>query len=429
VDVALIRPGPIQGGSVHPYIRRRNGKEPVTYLHPLLEPALKKTLGIPLFQEQLMQMAIDVAGFSPGEADQLRQAMGSKRSVERMERLSHRLYEGMAERGITGAVADEIYAKLAAFANFGFPESHSVSFAYLVYASAWFKLFHPAAFCAGLLNAQPMGFYSPHSLVQDARRHGVEVRTPCIDASAADATLEPCPEPVSAGGVAVRLGVSSVRGIGDDLAEQIAAGRPYRDMEDVARRNPLSLAQLEALATAGAFAVFDSGRRAAIWEAGAVAQGSADQLAGIVTGTTVPTLPGMDDRETAIADLWATGVSPDGHPTRFLRDELDRLGVVPAGSLAARPDRSRVLVGGVVTHRQRPATAAGTTFLNLEDETGLVNVIVSKGCWVHHRRLVQTAPALLIRGRLETAEGVTNVIAETISLLPLTVNLKSRDFR
>jgi error-prone DNA polymerase len=429
VEVALIRPGPIQGGSVHPYIRRRNGKEPVTYLHPLLEPALKKTLGIPLFQEQLMQMAIDVAGFSPGEADQLRQAMGSKRSVERMERLSHRLYEGMAERGITGAVADEIYAKLAAFANFGFPESHSVSFAYLVYASAWFKLFHPAAFCAGLLNAQPMGFYSPHSLVQDARRHGVEVRTPCIDASAADATLEPCPEPVSAGGVAVRLGVSSVRGIGDDLAEQIAAGRPYRDMEDVARRNPLSLAQLEALATAGAFAVFDSGRRAAIWEAGAVAQGSADQLAGIVTGTTVPTLPGMDDRETAIADLWATGVSPDGHPTRFLRDELDRLGVVPAGSLAARPDRSRVLVGGVVTHRQRPATAAGTTFLNLEDETGLVNVIVSKGCWVHHRRLVQTAPALLIRGRLETAEGVTNVIAETISLLPLTVNLKSRDFR
>ena len=439
VEVALIRPGPIQGGSVHPYIRRRNGKEPVTYLHPLLEPALRKTLGVPLFQEQLMQMAIDVAGFSPGEADQLRQAMGSKRSVERMERLSHRLYEGMAERGITGEVADEIYAKLAAFANFGFPESHSVSFAYLVYASAWFKLHHPAAFCAGLLNAQPMGFYSPHTLVQDARRHGVEVRTPCIDASAAGAALEPCDAAVSAGGVAVRLGISSVRGIGDDLAEQIAAGRPYADMEDVARRNGLSLAQLEALATSGAFAPFDAdpegargpgpGRRTAIWEAGAVSQGSADQLAGIVTGTTVPSLPGMDDRETALADLWSTGVSPDGHPTRFLRGELDRLGVVPAGELAGREDGRRVLVGGVVTHRQRPATAAGTTFLNLEDETGLVNVIVSKGCWVHHRRLVQTAPALLIRGRLETTEGVTNVIAETLSLLPLTVSLPSRDFR
>lgn len=384
-----------------------------------------------------MQMAIDVAGFSPGEADQLRQAMGSKRSTERMERLRGRLYEGMAERGITGEVADQIYAKLAAFANFGFPESHSVSFAYLVYASAWFKLHHPAAFCAGLLNAQPMGFYSPHTLAQDARRHGVEVRTPCIAASAADATLEPCS--ASSGGLAVRLGIRSVRGIGTDLAEQIAAGRPYADLEDVARRNPLSLAQLEALATAGAFAAFDavpdaargagSGRRTAIWAAGAVAQGSPDQLAGIVTGTSVPALPGMDDRETALADLWATGVAPDGHPTRFIRDELRRLGVVPASELAARPDRSRVLVGGVVTHRQRPATAAGTTFLNLEDETGLVNVIVSKGCWVHHRRLVQTASALLVRGRLETAEGVTNVIAETISLLPLTVSIPSRDFR
>ena len=429
VEVALIRPGPIQGGSVHPYIRRRNGKEPVTYLHPLLEPALRKTLGIPLFQEQLMQMAIDVAGFSPGEADQLRQAMGSKRSTERMERLRGRLYEGMAEWGITAAVADEIYAKLAAFANFGFPESHSVSFAYLVYASAWFKLHHPAAFCAGLLNAQPMGFYSPHSLVQDARRHGVEVRTPCIAASSADATLEPCDQSVSAGGVAVRLGISSVRGIGDDRAEKIAAGRPYADMEDVARRNDVSLAHLEALATAGAFATFDATRRGAIWAAGAVAQGSAGQLAGIVTGTTVPALPGMDGRETASADLWSTGISPDGHPTRFVRDELRRLGVVPASELAGHGDRSRVLVGGVVTHRQRPATAAGTTFLNLEDETGLVNVIVSKGCWVHYRRLVQTAPALLVRGRLETAEGVTNVIAETMSLLPLTVSIPSRDFR
>ncbi|MFN8016830.1 MAG: error-prone DNA polymerase [Acidimicrobiales bacterium] len=427
VEVALIRPGPIQGGSVHPYIRRRNGKEPVTYLHPLLEPALAKTLGVPLFQEQLMQMAIDVAGFTPGEADQLRQAMGSKRSTERMERLRGRLYAGMAERGITGEVADQIYAKLAAFANFGFPESHSVSFAYLVYASAWCKLHHPAAFCAGLLNAQPMGFYSPHTLVQDARRHGVEVRSPCIEASSAGATLEPCP--TSAGGLAVRLGISSVRGIGQELAEQVAAGRPYADMEDVARRTPLSLAQLEALATAGAFEAFGAARREAIWSAGAVAQSHPDRLAGIVTGAAVPTLPGMDAREEAVADLWSTGISAEGHPTRFVRDELARLGVVPASELAGRPDRSRVLVGGVVTHRQRPATAAGTTFLNLEDETGLVNVIVSKGCWVRHRRLLQTAPAVLVRGTLETAEGVTNVIAEKVSLLPLSVTLRSRDFR
>ncbi|CAN5687031.1 hypothetical protein BH10ACT1_BH10ACT1_01880 [soil metagenome] len=438
VEVALIRPGPIQGGSVHPYIRRRNDQEEVTYLHPLLEPSLKKTLGIPLFQEQLMQMAIDVAGFSPGEADQLRQAMGSKRSTERMEQLRDRLYEGMAAKGITGPVAEEIYAKLAAFANFGFPESHSVSFAYLVYASAWFKLHHPAAFCAGLLNAQPMGFYSPHTLVQDARRHGVEVRTPDINASGAVATLEPCES--SAGGVAIRLGIGSVRGIGDDLALHLAEGRPYADMEGVARHGDLTLPQLEALATAGAFATLPlgegpvgegvavTGRRDAIWTAGAVAQGSPDRLAGIVTGATAPSLPGMDAREEAIADLWATGVSPEGHPTRFLRSELRRLGVVTADELRSHPG-SRVLVGGVVTHRQRPATAGGTTFLNLEDETGLINVVVSKGCWVHHRRVVQTAPALLVRGRLEMAEGVVNVIAETISLLPLSATIPSRDFR
>ena len=192
VEVALIRPGPIQGGSVHPYIRRRNGLEPVTYLHPLLENSLGKTLGVPLFQEQLMQMAIDVAGFTPAESDELRQAMGSKRSAARMEQLRERLYAGMAERGITGDVADELFMKMKAFANYGFPESHSVSFAYLVYASSWIKFHEPAAFCAALLNAQPMGFWSPHTLVRDARRHGVVVRTPDLNASLAGATLEPC---------------------------------------------------------------------------------------------------------------------------------------------------------------------------------------------------------------------------------------------
>src|SRR3954468_23470865 len=239
VEVALIRPGPIQGGSVHPYIRRRNGTEPVTYLHPLLKPVLEKTLGVPLFQEQLMQIAITIAGFTPGEADQLRQAMASKRSKERMERIRQRLYDGMAERGVVGDVADMMWDKLSAFANYGFPESHSVSFAYLVYASSWLKRYHPAAFCAGLLNAQPMGFYSPHSLVQDARRHGVEVRTPDLNASAWNATLEPCAtrahgddknvtlvrtsrsETWGQGGPAVRLGVGSVRGIGDELAKEI----------------------------------------------------------------------------------------------------------------------------------------------------------------------------------------------------------------
>ena len=231
VEVALIRPGPIQGGSVHPYIRRRNGQEPVTYLHPLLENSLGKTLGVPLFQEQLMQMAIDVAGFTPSEADQLRQAMGSKRSRARMEQLKVRLYEGMAERGITGAVADEIFDKMAAFANYGFPESHSVSFSYLVYASAWIKYHEPAAFCAALLNAQPMGFWSPHTLCRDAARHGVVVHEPDLNASLGTATLEPCAE--SVGGVAVRLGLQSVRGIGAALAAEVASLAPYRTLEDL----------------------------------------------------------------------------------------------------------------------------------------------------------------------------------------------------
>src|SRR5687767_12235964 len=288
-----------------------------------------------------MQMAIDVAGFTAAEADQLRQAMGSKRSHERMERLRSRLYEGMAARGITGAVADQIYDKLAAFANFGFPESHSVSFAYLVYSSSWIKYHYPAAFCAALLNAQPMGFYSPHSLVQDARRHGVEVRTPDVNASAATATLEPLdsrwnsarkPNALTSrtADPALRLGVSSVRHVGDDLAEVIAAGRPYRDLEDFRRRTNAPLDVLEALATAGAFGCFGLSRREALWGAGAVSQVGDAHLPGVVTGVHAPQLPGMDEREEALADLWATGVAPDGHPTRFVREHLDREGVTPA---------------------------------------------------------------------------------------------------
>jgi error-prone DNA polymerase len=428
VEVALIRPGPIQGGSVHPYIRRRNGQEPVTFPHPLLAPSLEKTLGVPLFQEQLMQMAIDVAGFTPAEADELRQAMGAKRSRQRMERLRQRLYDGMAERGVTGAIADELFDKLAAFANYGFPESHSVSFAYLVYASAWLKLYEPAAFCAALLNAQPMGFWSPHSLVQDARRHGVVVHTPDLNASKATATLEPYAD--SHNGVAVRLGLGSVRGIGTDLADAIEEGRPYADPEDLVRRVPaLTLTQLEALATAGVFGCFGLSRREALWTVGAVAQSRPGRLAGVVTGERPPALPGMAPVEEAVADLWATGVSPDGHPTRFLRDELDRLGVVPSIRLPEVPERAKVMVAGIVTHRQRPATAQGTTFLNLEDETGLINIVCSKGCWARYRRAARAAPALLITGRLEREEAVINIVAERIEPLAVPATAGSRDFR
>jgi len=348
-----------------------------------------------------------------------------------------------------------------------------------VYASSWLKRFHPAAFCAGLLNAQPMGFWSPHTLIQDARRHGVEVRTPDLAVSAARATLTwtgdhpqtrsrprnglpahrsgdqnrgvGVEDPVEAtrglpaevwgkGGPVVQLGLREVRGIGDDLAGEIEAerdrGGPYASMEDLARRVPLTLPQLEALATAGAFGCFASPRtgapltrREALWQAGSVAQGGVDRLPGIVTGVDAPTLPGMDAFEEARADLWSTGMSPDGHPTRFIRDELTRLGVVTSADLWHLEPRSKVLVGGVVTHRQRPATAGGTMFLNLEDETGLINVVVSKGCWSAHRRVAVTAPAMLIRGRLERSQGVVNVVAERLSPLPVSGGLRSRDFR
>ncbi len=441
VEIALIRPGPIQGGSVHPYIRRRSGKEPVTYLHPLLEKSLSKTLGIPLFQEQLMQMSIDVAGFSPSDADQLRQAMGSKRSRKRMEDLKVRLYSGMAERGIVDDVADEIWEKLVAFANYGFPESHSVSFAYLVYASSWLKRYFPAAFCAALLNAQPMGFYSPHTLVGDARRHGVEVLTPDINSSGAGATLEWAnglpDEPAfrqgagvhhsewGAGGPAVRLGLGSVRHVGEELARKLDEGRPWHSIEDVKRRTGCSIEVLEALATAGAF----GDRRSALWEAGAAVQASDARLPGIITGADAPQLPGMSDREIALANLWATGVAPDGHPTRFFRSDLDRFGVLRSSALPEQTSGDRVLVAGVVTHRQRPATASGTTFLNLEDEDGLVNVIVSKGCWQRHKQVALSSTALIVRGKVELVEGVINVIADKLVEFHVAVPSMSRNFR
>src|SRR5665213_3352225 len=411
-EVAIIRPGPIQGGSVHPFIRRRNGLEEATYSHPLLRNSLERTYGVPLFQEQVMQMAIDVAGLTPSESDQLRQAMSSKRSTARMERLRDKLYE-----------------KLTAFAHFGFPESHSISFAYLVYASSWLKLHYPAAFCAALLNAQPMGFYSPQSLVADARRHGVEVRRPDINASAAQTTLEPVDAGSGAGVRAVRLGLTSVRGITAPLGERIAAGHPYADMTDLVHRIGLSAAQIEALATAGAFDCFGMSRRVALWAAGAAAEGSPDRLAGAVLGTHAPTLPVMSDVEVTVADLWATAITTDGYPTRHVRDRLDELGVLTASALRTAEAGRRVLVGGVVTHWQRPATAGGTTFLNLEDETGMVNVICSRGVWIHYRRVARTAAALLVRGRLEREQGVVNVVAERFERLPLAVRRTSRDFR
>ncbi|OBG65578.1 error-prone DNA polymerase [Mycobacterium sp. E3339] len=426
VEVALIRPGPIQGGSVHPYIRRRNGLDPVTYDHPSMESALRKTLGVPLFQEQLMQLAVDCAGFSAAEADQLRRAMGSKRSTERMRRLRGRFYEGMrALHGAPDEVIDRTYEKLEAFANFGFPESHALSFASLVFYSSWFKLHHPAAFCAALLRAQPMGFYSPQSLVADARRHGVTVHGPDVNASLAHATLEN-------GGTEVRLGLGAVRHIGDDLAERLVQERKtngaFASLLDLTTRLQLSVPQTEALATAGALGCFSMSRREALWAAGAAATQRPDRLPGVGSSSHIPALPGMSELELAAADVWATGVSPDSYPTQFLRADLDAMGVVPAEKLLSVPDGDRVLIAGAVTHRQRPGTAQGVTFLNLEDETGMVNVLCTPAVWARHRKLANTAPAMLVRGQVQNASGAVTVVAERLGRITLAVGSKSRDF-
>jgi error-prone DNA polymerase len=471
IEIALIRPGPIQGGAVHPYVRRATGQEQVTYDHPDLVPVLERTRGVPLFQEQLMAMAVALGDCSRDDADLLRRAMGSKRGVERIESIKTKLYAGMERRGLVGERADAIYVKILSFANFGFAESHALSFALLVYASSWFKLHYPAAFLAGLLRNQPMGFYSPQSLVGDARRHGVDVRRPDVALSGAQAGLEgvssadavaatgleECcrpsfervewvpgtPDPVPAhrrdGRLAVRLGLDSVRGIGLDVARRIVAAReesPFTGVTDLSRRADLTPTQLEALATAGAFDSWGMDRRQALWAAGFAE--SAAHLPGTTPAPDAPMLPGMSEPELTLADLWATGVSPERHPVEHLRDELRRAGVRSIAELETTESGRRVHVGGLITHRQRPGTAMGVTFLNLEDETGMLNVVCSIGVMKVHRQAARNRVAVVIRGTLERNEGVTNLVADRVEGIDVVVpgagavlqaRASSRDFR
>ncbi|MET3961322.1 error-prone DNA polymerase [Marmoricola sp. OAE513] len=460
IEIALIRPGPIQGGAVHPYIRRATGKEPVTYAHPDLEPVLERTLGVPLFQEQLMEMAVAIGDCSRDDADLLRRAMGSKRGVERIESIKETLFAGMAKRGLYGEDAQQIYVQILSFASFGFAESHSLSFALLVYASSWFKLHYPAAFLAGLLRSQPMGFYSPQSLTQDARRHGVTVLRPDIVSSRAQASLEPleersstprssslprraeptgmatcvashheptpydanAPDPTPThrrdGNFAVRLGLDEVRGIGLDVARRIVAAReerPFRDMVDLSRRAGLDTGQLEALATAGVFECWGLSRREAMWNAGFTER--EDQLEGAGAVVEAPMLPDLDPVGETLADMWATRISPDSHPMAHLRGTLELVGILSVKASTTVESGRRVHVAGLVTHRQRPSTAGGVTFLNLEDETGMLNVICTEGVWNRYRKVARTAAGMVIRGLVECNEGVTNLLADKISSL------------
>jgi error-prone DNA polymerase len=449
IEIALIRPGPIQGGAVHPYIRRAMGKEAVTYPHPILEPVLERTMGVPLFQEQLMQMAIAIGDCTGDEADLLRRAMGSKRGIERIESLEDKLFAGMARHGLTAEEADLIYLKIKSFANFGFAESHALSFSLLVYASSWLKLHYPGAFLAALLRNQPMGFYSPQSLTADARRHGVTVLRPDVLRSRAEADLEPLepragaaaggrdeclqkvqppvspfvpgtpdptPEHRRDGAFAVRLGLDEVQGIGKDVARRIVAERdrqPFRDMSDVARRTGLTVAQMESLATAGAFDGFGVSRRQALWNAGYTS--STDQLEGTAVAAPPPMLPGMSDVELTMADLWATRISPDTHPMEHLRSLMRAEGILSIADTAVAEGGRRVKVAGLITHRQRPATASGVTFLNLEDESGMLNVVCSEALWRRYRVVGRNAAGMVIRGMLERSpEGVVNLVADKL---------------
>ena len=425
IEVALIRPGPIQGGSVHPYIRRRHGQEESELPHELMRQALGKTLGVPLFQEQMMQIAIDCAGFTPSEADRLRQAMSSKRAPERIEELRERLLDGMSVRGIPAEIAEDIYAKILAFSSYGFPESHAISFAYLVYASAWLKCYYPAAFTAALLRAQPMGFYAPASLIGDVRRHGVRVRGVDVNVSGVLATLE---KPEEGDQPVIRLGLTEVRNLGSAPAAAIEAGQPYADLEDFARRTGLGVPALEALALAGAFGCFGLSRREALWAAGAAATIRPGQLPGTTLGLAAPPLPPMTTAEETFADLWATGTYGT-HPIEHIRPLLAEQSVLPAGELTTARDGAAVAVGGLVTHRQQPGTARGVVFLSLEDETGMANIIIPPAVWHRYRKIGVAADALLVHGRVERLDGAVSLLATRLQRLRVIAAARSRDFR
>lgn len=442
VEVALIRPGPIQGNAVNPYLRRRNGVEPVTYLHPLLKPALEKTLGVPVFQEQLMQMVVDAAGFTPSQADQLRRAIGAKRSDDRLQELKGPLYEGMAQRGISKEVQEKVYEHLQGFAEFGFPESHAFSFAYLVYASSWLKVHHPEHFYAALLASQPMGFYSPASLIEDARRHGVKVTSPSVvysnvtaepqETSGIDTDRQPTSQLMDVNtNLHVRLGLDSIRGI-KDAAERIVEARDWKDfanIADLAARARLSPTELEKLATAGALSDLGVSRREGVWSAGLV--GNSDWNQPYLPGTeplTSPSLPEMSEIETFMADYASMGQSPGRHPMMFLRPQLKDKGTLPLAALGPNVRGRKVFIAGLVTHRQRPATAKGTTFLSLEDETGLANIICSPPVWAKHRQVALNSNALIVEGLVESKDGATAVVATKLYPLRVPVPVRSRDF-
>ncbi len=449
IEVALIRPGPIQGDMVHPYLRRRNGEEPVTYLDPRLEPVLARTLGIPLFQEQGMKVAVVLAGFTPAQADKLRRAMGFKRSHQAMTEVGEELAEGLRANGVSSDVAAQIFKQLTAFANYGFPESHSASFALLVYASAYLKRYYAPEFFAAMLNAQPMGFYAPATLVRDAQRHGVEVLPVDLARSDWDCTLEETRQVRSTEGApeekpasdcegqapALRLGLRLVRGLGsrarDQLQRAIEEGS-FTSVEDVVRRSGLGRAELRVLAEAGAFRSLWPGRREALWELLRQFRGDAGPLAPRrFPRRRGKRLPRMSRFERVLADYRTLGLSAEGHPMEFVREALRSRGVLSAEEVRKCSAGTGVAVAGLAITRQRPGTAKGIMFITLEDETGLANFVVMPDVQARYRDALM-AHVPILRGIVESESGVVNVLVKKASVLQLgdrTPTVRSRNFR
>ena len=441
VEVAIIRPGPITGNMVHPYINRRLGREPVRYAHPSLEPILKRTLGVPLFQEQLLRMAMTAASFTGGQAEQLRRAMGFKRSVERMSEVEARLRQGLSKNGIGGNAAEEIVRSIKSFALYGFPESHSASFALLAYASSYLKAHYPAEFLASLLNCQPMGFYSPAVLVKDAQRHGVRVLAIDVNESDLRCTVGDLPGP-SAGAVhrpasCVRLGLMYVRELRAEAAARIVEDRAgsgkFRSIGEFARRVRLQKNELDVLAEIGAFNSLGDRihRREALWQVESAwrPKGPLFERQDDAPPTPGPLAP-MQPFERVEADYRGTGLTVGKHPMHYLRGQMEGMDILSSREVEAAPDGQRVRVAGAVITRQRPGTAKGFCFITLEDETGVSNLILSPQVFQAHRFVVLHETFLLAEGILQNTDGTVAVKTDVVKpLSPPVVGIESRDFQ
>jgi error-prone DNA polymerase len=431
IEVSIVRPGPITGGMVHPYLRRRQGKEAVQYPHDLLKPVLERTLGVPLFQEQVMRLAMVVADYTPGEADQLRRDMAAWHRTGRMERHRERLITRMQAKGIAVEFAERVFEQIRGFGEYGFPESHAASFALIAYATAWLKCHYPAEFACSLLNAQPMGFYMPATIVEDAKRHHVVMRSIDAQASEWDCTLEPCDE--SAGGFAVLMGLRYVKGLGEREWQRIARARhlaPFASLQDFARRTALDESSLSALAEAGAFDSLQLDRRTALWEVRRLVRQQKESLS-LAAREQEPAFNSLSDFEEVSWDYRRTSHSTRRHPLEPMRASLIRRGLPDAHTVASMPNGAKVRYAGLVICRQRPGTAGGVVFMTLEDETGFVNIVLWESVLQRYSVLAKTVSFLGITGKLQAEDGVVHLVAEELweprlELQP--ASTRSRDF-